>query len=160
MSPQLLFGINVGFSFLAWGIVTQQYIWPRLRDLPRPDALRPILLLHGFRFVGLAFLIPGVVSADLPPAFAVPAAYGDLVTAVLALLAFAGLGRPAGLALVWVFNIVGVVDLLHAFYLGRVSLGSDPGLQGAAYFIPTLLVPFLLVTHGLTFRLLLMKERH
>jgi hypothetical protein len=159
MSPQLLFGINVGFSFLVWGIVTQQYIWPRLRDLPRPDALRPILLLHAFRFVGLAFLIPGVVSADLPRAFAAPAAYGDLGTAVLALLALAWLRRPAGLALVWVFNVVGAVDLLYAFYQGRAGLGTDPGLQGAAYFIPTLLVPFLLIAHGLTFRLLLTKGR-
>src|SRR5262249_62135588 len=51
--PQSVFGISVVFSFVAWGIVTHQYIWPALGSRPRADALRPILLLHSFRFVGL-----------------------------------------------------------------------------------------------------------
>jgi hypothetical protein len=66
--------------------------WLPLRELRRrsnADALRPLLTLHAFRFVGLAFLVPGVVSPDLPAAFANPAAYGDLAAAVLALLALA-----------------------------------------------------------------------
>jgi hypothetical protein len=55
-----------------------------------------------------------------------------------------------------VLNIVGTVDLLNAFYQGnRLGLGTTPGLQGAAYFIPTGLVPLLLVTHALMFRILL-----
>jgi hypothetical protein len=112
--------------------------------------------LHSFRFVGLAFVVPGVVSPDLPTAFARPAAYGDLTTAILALLSLATLRSRLGLILVWVFNILGTVDLLYAFYQGnRTGLGLAPGLQGAAYFIPTVLVPLLLITHGLVFRLLL-----
>jgi len=160
MSPPALFGISVVFSFVAWGIVTRQYIWPALRGQPRADALRPILLLHSFRFIGLAFLVPGVVSPELPLAFARPAAYGDLATAVLALLAMATLRNRLGTILVWAFNLLGTADLLHAFYQGnRTSLGLAPGLQGAAYFIPTVLVPLLLITHGLVFRLLLRRER-
>jgi hypothetical protein len=59
-----------------------------------------------------------------------------------------------------VFNIVGTVDLLVAFYQGdRLGVGIAPGLQGAAYFIPTVLVPLLLVTHALVFRILLRPER-
>ncbi len=159
MSPQALFGISVALSFVAWGIVAWQYIWPALRSQPRADALRPILLLHGFRFAGLAFLIPGVVSPDLPIAFARPAAYGDLATAILALLAIAVLRSRLGIILVWAFNIWGSADLLYAFYQGnRTSVGIAPGLQGAAYFIPTVLVPLLLITHGLVFRLLLQKH--
>jgi hypothetical protein len=158
MHPQLIFGISVVFSFVSWGIVTRQYIWPALRRQPRADALRPILLLHSFRFVGLAFLVPGVVSPELPLAFARPAAYGDLATAVLALLAVAALRNRVGTTLVWAFNILGTVDLLHAFYQGnRTSIGLAPGLQGAAYFITTVLVPLLLITHGLVFRILLRR---
>jgi hypothetical protein len=52
--------------------------------------------LHSFRFVGLAFLVKGVVSPELPAAFAVPAAYGDLIAAVLALLALAALRSGFG----------------------------------------------------------------
>jgi len=103
--------------------------------------------------------VPGVVSPELPLAFARPAAYGDLATAVLALLAIAALRNRLGIMLVWAFNLLGTVDLLYAFYQGnRTGLGLAPGLQGAAYFIPTVLVPLLLITHGLVFRLLLRRE--
>jgi hypothetical protein len=75
---------------------------------------------------------------------------------MLALLAIAMLGSRLGTIVVWVFNIVGTVDLLDAFYQGdRLGVGITPGLQGAAYFIPTVLVPLLLVTHILVFRILL-----
>jgi len=123
---------------------------------PNPENLKPILLLHGFRFLGLAFVLPGVVSPDLPAAFAQPVAYGDFMTAILALLALATLGTYTGTALTWVFNIFGTADLLFAFYLGsRVSLPNTPGLLGAGYFILAAYVPLLLITHGLSFRILL-----
>src|SRR6059058_6246578 len=85
--PQALFGLSVVFGFIAWGIVAALYIWPALRGRPRTEALRPLLILHSFRFIGLAFLVPGVVSPDLPSAFADSAAYGDIVAAIFALLA-------------------------------------------------------------------------
>jgi hypothetical protein len=105
----------------------------------------------------LAFLVPGVVSPDLPTAFARPAAYGDLATALLALLAVATLHIRLGIILVWAFNILGSADLLYAFYQGN-RVGFTPGQEGAAYFIPTVLVPLLLITHGLVFRLLLKRD--
>ena len=160
MTPQMIFGASVLMSVVVWGLIGAQYFWPALRCRPRAEALRPLLLLHAFRFVGLAFLVPGVVSPELPAAFAQPAAYGDLATSMLALLAIAQLGSRLGTIIVWVFNIVGTVDLLNAFYQAdRLGVGMTPGLQGAAYFIPTVLVPLLLVTHALVFRILLRPER-
>ena len=160
MTPPALFGISVAFSFVAWAVVTRQYIWPWLRADSRADALRPILIFHSFRFIGLAFLVPGVVSPDFPQAFARPAAYGDLATAVLALVALASLRNRLGTVLVWAFNILGTADLLNAFYQGnRVGLALAPGLQGAAFFLPTMVVPLLLITHGLVFYLLLRKQQ-
>ena len=158
MPTQALFGISVAFGFIAWGIVAAQYLWPELRDQPSVQALRSLLILHSFRFIGLAFLIPGVVSAELPAAFAGPAAYGDFIAAILALVALAGLQTRLGLLLVWVFNLWGTADLLYAFYQGN-SVGFAPGQLGAAYFIPTFVVPLLLITHGLVFRLLLQGGR-
>lgn len=155
MSQLALYGTGILFSFIAWGLVTAHYIWPELRHQPRSDALRPLLLLHCFRFVGLAFLVPGAVSPDLPAAFANPAAYGDLIAAVLAILALVvGLQTGLGIALVWAFNLWGTADLLYAFYQGNRA-GLEPGQLGAAYFIVTVLVPLLFITHGLVFRLLL-----
>ena len=152
----VLFGISAAFGLIAWGAVAWQYIWPALREHPSPENLKPILLLHGFRFLGLAFVVPGVVSPQLPAAFARPVAYGDFMTAILALLALAGLGTRAGTVMTWVFNTFGAADLLFAFYLGsRISLPDTPGLLGAGYFILAAYVPLLLITHGLTFRILL-----
>ena len=79
MLSQLCFFVSIAFSLIAWGIVTEQYTWPALRLRQRADALRPLLILHSFRFLGLAFLVPGVVSPDLPGTFAHAAAYGDII---------------------------------------------------------------------------------
>jgi hypothetical protein len=152
----ILFAINVVFGMTVWGAVAWHYIWPALRERPSPESLKPILLLHGFRFLGLAFVVPGVVSPELPAAFAQPIAYGDFMTAILAMLALATLGTRSGTMVTWVFNTIGMADLLFAFYLGaRISLPDTPGLLGAGYFILTAYVPLLLITHGLAFRMLL-----
>ena len=152
-----LFGISVAFGLGVWGAVAWHYIWPALKKRPAPQNLKPILLLlHGFRFLGLAFLVPGVVSPDLPAAFAQPVAYGDLITAILAMLALATLGTPTGTIVTWAFNVFGTTDLFFAFYQGgRISLPDTPGLLGAGFFVLTAYVPLLLITHGLAFRILL-----
>jgi hypothetical protein len=155
MTLLAIFGICVGLSFVVWGIVTALYLWPALRSLPRDRALRPLLLIHSFRFIGLVFLVPGVVSPNLPGEFARPAAYGDLIAALLALVALAALPSRLGIGLVWVFNLWGSADLLYAFYQGMIGVRIRPNELGAAYVIPTVIVPMLLITHGLVFRLLL-----
>lgn len=156
MPSPVLFGISIAFGLAAWGAVAWHYIWPELRERPSPENLKPILLLHGFRFLGLAFVVPGVVSPELSSTFARPVAYGDLLTAILALLALATLGTSTGTVLTWVFNTFGTADLLFAFYLGsRISLPDTQGLLGAGYFILTAYVPLLLITHGLAFRIML-----
>jgi len=156
MPTSLWFFASIAFSFIAWGIVAARYIWPELRLRQRAEALRPLLVLHSFRFLGLAFLVPGVVSPDLPPAFAHSAAYGDLIAAILALVSLFLLPSAAGVAAAWIFNLLGFVDLLNAFYQANHA-GLIPGQLGATYFIPTLIVPLLLTTHGLAFRILMQR---
>src|SRR3981189_2096614 len=116
MLPQLCFFVSIAFSFIAWGILTARYIVRELRLRQRTEALRPLLILHSFRFIGLAFLVPGVASPDLPPAFAYSAAYGDIVAATLALLSLVSLPYRAGVVIAWTFNLWGAADLLDAFY--------------------------------------------
>jgi hypothetical protein len=157
MLPQLCFFVSIAFAFIAWGTVAKRYIWPNLRHRPQAEALRPLLILHSFRFIGLAFLVPGVVSPDLPSAFAHSAAYGDIVAAILALLSLASLPRGAGFLIAWIFNLWGSADLLNAFYQAN-DAGLVPGQLGVTYFIPTLVVPLLLITHGLAFRVLLQQQ--
>ena len=159
MPQQMIwFFVSIAFSFIAWGIVAARYIWPELRLRPRAEALRPVLILHSFRFIGLAFLVPGVVSPDLPSAFAHSAAYGDIIAAILALISLLLLPSAAGVAAAWIVNLWGAADILNAFYQANHA-GLLAGQLGAAFFLPTLIVPLLLITHGLAFRILLQRQR-
>jgi hypothetical protein len=111
------------------------------------------------RFIGLSFLVPGVVSPALPRAFAAPAAYGDFVAGILAIFATIALAKNVSWAIgaVWVFNIWGAADLLFAFYEGPHA-GIHPETLGAAFYLVTAIVPLLLVTHFLIFGLLLRSK--
>ena len=64
-----MFILNVAGIFLAFGVLTRVYIWPSIRKLPRHEALKILALPHAFRFIGLSFLFPGVVSPLLSSEF-------------------------------------------------------------------------------------------
>ena len=160
MNSDAIIGLSILLCFIASGIVAANYITPRLRACSREAAIKALAAPHMFRFVGLAFLMPGVVSPSLSPAFANPAAYGDLAAAILAMIAVVALTVRASWAMlpVWIFNIERTGDLLFAYYQGVVGAPQPPGSLGAAFFIPTLIVPPLLVTHALIFWQLLRRE--
>ena len=157
MSIRAIVVRQVLLSFIGYTLIARWYVAPRLAALSLPAALTPLLLFHAFRHVGMVFLVPTVVGPTLPAAFAVPAAYGDLVAALLALLAIAALrmGWVGAIALVWVFNVVGFLDFVNAFYQGfRNSVQL-----GAAYYIPTFAVPAMAVTHVMIFAMLIRRTR-
>jgi len=147
--------VNLIFSTLVFWAAARLYLVPRLPRLPPATVLLPILLLHGFRHLGLMFLAPGVVHEGMPPQFAWPAALGDLVAALLALAAIPALaaGSRAAKPLVWIFNVEGSVDLAVAIALATIHDAAP--WMGAAYWIPAFWVPALLVTHWITFVVLL-----
>jgi hypothetical protein len=157
MSVRAIFGLQVLMSFVGYILIARFYVAPRLPALPLRVALIPLLLLHAFRHLGMVFLVPTVVGPALPAAFAVPAAYGDLLAALLALLAIAALRMEwsFAVALVWIFNLVGTLDLINAFYQGM----RNNVQLGAAYFIPTFMVPALFVTHAMIFAMLTRRAR-
>jgi hypothetical protein len=161
MDTRALIGLSILLSFVASARIAQLYVWPRLLTLRREEALNLLVAPHMFRFIGLSFLLPGVVSPALPGAFALPAAYGDLAATILAMIATMALSARASwaIAMVWLFNVVGTADLLFANYQGLVGVGLAPGVLGAAVYLPTMIVPPLLVTHVMMFVLLLRGER-
>jgi hypothetical protein len=156
MDTIAIFGLQFFLSLVVWGLLAKWLLAPWLETKASPDALFWLTLPHAFRYMGMVFLVPGVVARPLPGAFATPAAYGDLVTGVLALLALIALraGWARALALVWLFNIVGTVDLLNALRQADVVVDF-----GATWYIPTLFVPLLLVTHFMSFARLLKPAR-
>ncbi|RAR52689.1 hypothetical protein C7401_13181 [Paraburkholderia unamae] len=160
MSPKLLFQLHLVLGYVAWLLCFGAYIWPRLKSMDPFDAQRAIATLHSFRFFGLVFMLPGVVSPDLPASFAVFAAYGDLATGLLAMLA---LLTARIRALFWsfavAFNLVGAADLILDYYHAiQADLPAHAGELGAMYAIPVIYVPLLAITHATAFYLLLRPQ--
>ena len=140
-------------TFIFW-LIAKIYLLPRLDEFRAPTILLPILLVHSSRHLGLMFLAPGATYAGIPQQFAEPAAYGDLIAAILALISIPAVlsGHWSANLLVWTFNVEGTLDLLLATTLATMY-GASP-YMGPAYWIPALWVPALLVTHYITFLIL------
>lgn len=159
MDPRAIFGISILMSLVSSTVIAKLYVWPWLKAKQRDQALTALVAPHMFlRFLGLSFLVTGVVAPSLPAGFAVPAAWGDFVAGILAIIATIGLSGRAFWAIpaVWVFSVWGAGDLLLAFYNGP-HFQLHPGALGAAFYLPTAIVPLLLVSHVLAFRLLLRR---
>lgn len=158
MPIALILPVSMVIGIIAWTLVFNWYANPVLRKLPFEQAMRPLLILHAFRYVGLMFLIPGVTAEPLDARFASPAAYGDLVAALLALAALDILrvNHRAGITTVWIFNVWGLVDLLNA--VSRGLLYTPDGALGAAFWIPAVIVPLLIVTHVYIFNRLWIEK--
>jgi hypothetical protein len=149
MSPETLFQIHLVLGYVAWLLCFGAYVWPWLNSMDRLEAHRAIATLHSFRFFGLVFILPGVVSPNLPAGFAAFAAYGDFATGMLAILALLAVRiRPLFWTFVVAFNLVGVADLISNYYHAtQVDLPARAGELGATYAIPIIYVPVLMITH-------------
>lgn len=126
----------------------------------RIEAQRAIATLHSFRFFGLVFIIPGVVGPNLPNGFAVFAAYGDFTTGLLAMLALLTVRiRSVFWIFVIAFNLAGTADIIIDYYHGsQFGLPTLAGELGAAYAIPIVYVPLLMITHVAAFYLLTRRQ--
>jgi hypothetical protein len=143
--------LNLALSTLVFWAAARLYLLPRLAQLEPQAVLLPILLLHAMRHLGMMFLAPGATYAGLPAPFAYPAALGDLLAAALAAAAIVPVAKNLASArpLVWIFNVVGTLDLVAAISLAAFYDAARH--MGPAYWIPAFWVPALLVTHYLTF---------
>lgn len=160
MSQETIFRMHLILGYVAWLLCFRVYLWPKLKSLNPVEAQRAIATLHSFRFFGMVFMVPGFVSPSLPASFAAFAAYWDLATGLLAMLALMTVRiRPLFWSLVVGFNIVGVVDLIVDYYHAtRIDLPAHAGQLGAAYVIPIIYVPLLMITHVGAFYLLLRPQ--
>ena len=156
MSPATIFQIHLVLGYVPWLLCFGAYVWPRLKAMDRVEAQRAIATLHSFRFFGLVFIIPGVVGPNLPTDFAVFAAYGDFATGLLAMLALLTVRiRSVFWIFVIAFNLAGTADIIIDYYHGsQFGLPTLAGELGAAYAIPIVYVPLLMITHIVAFYLL------
>jgi len=160
VEPLALFGIQYTLSLVAYGLIGFWYVAPRLSRLPRELALVPLLWVHAFRIVGGTILAPGAVDASVPLEFRTTIGYGDLATAVLALIALIALRTrfTAAIPLVWLCVAVGLADTVNAIVQSmRYSVFNYP--LGVNWVIVTLYVPALLVSSLLIILQLLRRAR-
>ena len=160
MSPATIFRLHLVLGYVPWLLCVGAYVWPRLRLMDPIEAQRAIATLHSFRFFGLVFILPGVVGTNLPTSFATFAAYGDLATGLLALVALLTVNtRPLFWLLVVAFNLVGMADLILNYYHAiRIGLPEVAVQLGSAYMIPVIYVPALMITHVAAFYLLMRTQ--
>ena len=149
MDVEAIFVLQFVMSLLVWGLLAHWLLAPWLENKSLNEALFFLTVPHAFRHIGMVFVVQGVVVQPLPETFAAPAAYGDLLTGVLALAALVALRNSwsGARVAVWIFSIVGTVDLLNALRQGGPWMTDF----GAAWYIPTMLVPLLLVTQMMIF---------
>ena len=147
--------IQFAFMITALGLVAGWYVLPALKRLPLRSALPPLVLMHLVRPISLWLLAPGaIVKPTIPRSFATQTAYGDLLSALLALVAAGLLRRESKGAIVaaWIFNIVGFVDVVKNVLVGLMT--QAPTHMGAMAFVPAYGVPVIIVSHLLIFKLL------
>ena len=143
--------VNLIANTAIFYVAARLYLLPQLSRLRPKQVLVPILLLHSMRHLGLMFLTRGATYPGLSSEFAYPAAFGDLLTAIIALVTIPIVLRGTAFAkpAVWFFNIFGTLDLVTAITLATIH--NAPVAMGPAYWIPAFWVPLLLVTHYVTF---------
>ena len=156
---QIHYFMSYGVAFLVFAFIAKWYLWPGTKHRPPKLALTPLLLYASFRVNGLMFLMPGPVSRELPRAFTVPTAYGDLTAAVLALLAifFLCIENALAVPMAWLFNVVGLLDLVYA-NISTFRDHVDTTYLGVSYSLAVLDVPAMVVVHVMIFAYLVRRR--
>ena len=159
MDAFTVFGVQTLLSFVVFGLLAWWYAWPWLKSVDRTTAFTALTVVHALRPIGATVLVASVAGTALPRDFAEAVAYGDLITSVLAVLTLIALRGRFGFAmvLVWVTNVVGLADLANAL-VGGVRYDIARLGMGSFWYVVTILVPILWITHALAFGLLLRRR--
>jgi hypothetical protein len=148
-----LLALFMSLGICAWALIAWVHVVPVIDRKTKREALAVVVTPHVFRTIGAMAMFPGI--ATVPEEWALPLAWGDGITAVLAMLSLVALKKSWTHAtkLVWVFNVFGLLDMIHNGY-GAARLGIAPDLGPIAYVV-AFLVPGMFVCHLLVFRVLL-----
>ncbi len=87
MNNWVILAVQFSMSLIAYSLIFFWYVQPRVSKMPFEQALLPMLLVNVFRFAGLTLLVSGQASTSIPVEALAEAAYGDLISAILALVA-------------------------------------------------------------------------
>jgi hypothetical protein len=144
---------------VVFGLAAWWYVWPWLRAIDRTSAFTALTFIHALRPIGATVLVASVAGTALPQDFRDQVAYGDLLTSVLAIITLIALRARVdyAIALVWITNVVGTLDLVNAL-AGGVRYDIARLGMGSFWYVVTILVPILWIAHALAFSLLLRRR--
>ena len=118
--------------------------------------LRWLALFHLTRlFAGIYFLLL-CQRGQLPCAFAIPAGWGDIVIAILALAVVGAIRTNFAKKLLLVWNTIGLIDIIFVVF-SALQFGLRDWQSMHAFrelplsLLPTFLVPLIIVSHVLIF---------
>ncbi len=150
MSSFLVLNIQSTFSLILFILIARWYVAPRLSGRSRNEAILPLLWIHPFRYAPLTLLAPGQANPRIPADVIGVVVCGDLLAAVSALLAIVAvkLHLKVATALVWLFSIASVVDLV---YSTARAIGSQMHTFYIAWswYIVNFYVPMLIVSQAM-----------
>ncbi len=135
--------------------VVRLFLWDRFWNYSLKSVLLGLIALHLCRYLGIMFSIEGIVAADLPAEFYLPATIGDLITTLLAWCALLMVSKQmtGWRVMVLIFNVVGLLDFVIAFTQGYRFI-HHPGYLGTTFFVVTFMVPALFLSHILMLTML------
>ena len=158
--PVPLVGLLFAAPLLIVGALALRY--PRVRSTLMAIPTPLLIAVNSLRVLGVLFLLLAA-QGRLSGPFPYSAAVGDIITGALAIPLALSVARsqkpPVGALMRW--NIFGMLDLFVAVGLGIASAEGSPlhlihagvGSQAMQYLpfclVPTVLVPFYLITHGI-----------
>ena len=146
-------GILIGLTAL---LLLGYFRLAALRDWVNRLDFRSLVLVHVSRCVGIYFLLL-YARGELPYAFAVPGGVGDSIVALGALLiVFLPLGYERRQRLIYIWNVVGFIDIMLIVGTAiRFNLTDSSQLHALTRLplslLPTFLVPLIIATHLVIF---------
>lgn len=158
MNPTPLFVAQFAWFLVAWSTLAVVLAAPRLAALPDEQALAVVVAPQLFRVLGVGLLVPNL-APGLPTELALPTAIGDVTTALLAWVTLLALHAesPHARRLAWACTAVGAGDLAIALpHAARIEAAR---YLAAQWFVPTVAVPLMIVSHAMTARTLLATRR-
>ena len=145
-------------AMLTLAAVMASWFVPVVRDWVAGLSVRLLVAVHLTRFVGIYFLWVHA-QGQLPGAFAVPAGWGDIAVATLAvlLLLFVSPDTPGRRTAYLAWNMLGLLDILFVVATAGRLFASDPAamepmLRLPLSLLPSFLVPLIITSHLILFR--------
>ena len=133
-------------TIAVYGLIAWWYVAPSLNKLPRVQALTAILWVHVFRYCVLYISVARREGYAISDAASTELVVGDLIGALLAMVAIVlfRLRSPLGLAATWLVVIATVGDFVIGFYTRQIEppRGDAAGAWWLVfvYFAPAVLV--------------------